>query len=69
MASDLYKSALLDFSLLIYLKYLDPANCKKEISIVRIGKLAQVLPYVIAEKQVTAALGCTSLRKFVKRKR
>ena len=36
----------LDVSLLMYLKYLDPTNHKKEISVVRIGKLAQLLSHV-----------------------
>ena len=69
MASDLQKSIPLDVSLLIYLKYLDLVNWKKEISVVRIGKLAQLLPHVITEQEVTAAAGCTSPRKFVKAKR
>ena len=34
-----------------------------------IGKLAQLLPHVITEQEVTAAAGCTSRRKFVKAKR
>ena len=33
------------------------------------GKLAQLLPHVITEQEVTAAAGCTSRRKFVKAKR
>ena len=43
----------LEVSLLIYLKYLDPANRKKEISVVKIGKLAQLLSHVINEREVT----------------
>ena len=42
----------LDVSLLMYLKYLDPTNHKKEISVVRIGKLAQLLSHVITEQEI-----------------
>ena len=37
----------------MYLHYLDPTNRKKEVSVVRIEKLAQVLPHVITEREVT----------------
>ena len=53
MATDLQKSLSLGVSLLMYLKYLDHTNHKKEISVVRIGKLAQFLPHVITEREVT----------------
>ena len=37
----------------MYLDYLDPTNHQKEVSVVRIGKLAQVLTHVITEGEVT----------------
>ena len=49
MASDRQKSPSLDVSLFIYLKQLVPANCKKKMSVVRIRKLAQLLPHAIIE--------------------
>ena len=45
MTTDLQKSLPLDVSLFMYLKYLDPTNHKKEISVVRIGKLVQLLSH------------------------
>ena len=45
MTTDLQKSLPLDVSLFMYLKYLDPTNDKKEISVVRIGKLVQLLSH------------------------
>ena len=53
MATDLQKSLPLDVSLLMYLKCLDTANCKKAISVVSIGKIAQLLSHVITEREVT----------------
>ena len=53
MATDLRKSLPLDVLLLMYLKCLDPANCKKAISVARIGKLGQLLSHVITEREVT----------------
>ena len=53
MATDLQKYLPLDVSLLMYLKCLDPANCKKAISVARIGKLGQLLSHVITEQEVT----------------
>ena len=52
MATDFQKSLPIDVSLLMYLKYLDPTNRKKKISVVRIGKLAQLLPHIITEREV-----------------
>ena len=52
MATDFQKSLPIDLSLLMYLKYLDPTNRKKKISVVRIGKLAQLLPHIITEREV-----------------
>ena len=49
MAADLQKSLPLDVSPLMYLKCLYPANCKKTISVARIGKLGQLLSLVITE--------------------
>ena len=49
MSTDLRKSFPLDVSLLIYLKCLDPANCKKTISVARIGNVGQLLSRVKTE--------------------
>ena len=54
METDLQKSLPLDASLLMHLKCPDPANCKKAISIVRIGKVGQLLSHVITEREVTS---------------
>ena len=53
MGTNLQKSLPLYVSLLMYLTCVEPANRKKEISVVRIGKLAQLLPHVITERKVT----------------
>ena len=46
----------------MYLHYLDPTNRKKEVSVVRIEKLAQVLPHVITDYN----LSCCRLYKYQK---
>ena len=56
MATDLQKCFSLDASLLMYLKCLDPANCRKTISVARIGHLGQLLPHVITEQEVTLVI-------------
>ena len=56
MATDLQKCFYLDASLLMYLKCLDPANCRKTISVARIGHLGQLLPHVITEQEVTLVI-------------
>ena len=53
MVTNLQKSLLLDASLLMYLKCLDPANRKKTISVARISKLGLLLPHVITGREVT----------------
>ena len=53
MATNLQKSLPLYVSLLMYLTCVEPAIRKKEISVVRIGNLAQLLPHVITERKVT----------------
>ena len=56
MATDLQKCFYLDASLLMYLKCLDPANCRKTISVARIGHLGQLLPHAITEQEVTLVI-------------
>ena len=53
IATDLQKSLPLYVSHLMYLKCLDPANCKKAISIARICKLWHLLSHVITKQKVT----------------
>lgn len=54
MAPHLNKSLPLDVFFLMYLKGLDPPNYWKEILVIRIQKLAQLLLDVITEREITS---------------